>query len=175
MIALSFAACSVGNDGKSPTAATVKSKFRNNAKKTFHTEMNTTDSPAAASPVLLSLKDNHLPVSSSRTIGEAFDSYKHATEKQWRETARASGQFPYYIDYICWFPVSAVSSVALKEGIVKRGLDIKFAIQEDGETYITMASRTQVKSDGMLHTSIIEPDDIKKIVTAIYENKEIAF
>ena len=48
-------------------------------------------------------------------------------------------------------------------------------IHEDGETYIAMASRIEIKSDGMLHTTPIEPPEIKKIVTAIYENREITF
>jgi len=139
----------------------------------FHGDMDTSTSALRDSPVLAELKNNHLEVSSTKTIGAAFDAYKHATKKEWRETATENG--PYYIDYICWVKVSPVSSAALKEGVVKRALEIKFVIHRDGETYITMASRVDIKSDGMLYTTPLDPPEIKKNVTAIYENREIPF
>lgn len=174
LIALSLAACSKGNEEKSPTAAP-KAKFRNSdtLKKSFHGDMETSSSPVSGTPILQSLKNNHLEVSSTKTIGEAFDGYRFAKKKEWREAPTQNGL--YYIDYVCWFDIGPFSSVALREGVVKRGVEIKFAVREDGETYIAMASRIDIKSDGMLHTTVIEPADIKKIVTAIYENREITF
>ena len=173
MIALSIMACSGSNEEKSPAKATTKAKFRNSEKKMFHGYMKTTDSPESVSPILLALKNNHLEVSSTQTIGEAFDKYKYAIKKEWRETPTKSG--PYYIDYICWFDISPLSSVVLKESVIKRGLEIKFAVHESGETYIAMASRVDVKSDGMRYTTPLDPPQIKKFVTAIYENQEITF
>jgi len=175
VFALSLAACSKVSDEKPPNPVSPKVKFRNENKfnKPFHGDMETSSSRALASPMLESLKNNHLDVSSTKTIGQAFDNYKYAIKKEWRESPAQSG--PSYIDYICWFDISPVSSAALNQGVVKRGLDIKFVIHEDGETYIAMASRIDIKSDGMLHTTPIEPPEIKKIVTAIYEGREITF
>jgi hypothetical protein len=175
IIALALAACSKDHEEKSPTAVPTKAKFRNSdkSKLQFHSDMETSSNPTSGSPVLESLKNNHLEVSSTKTIGEAFDSYKYSINKEWRETPTDSG--PYYIDYIGWFHVSPVSSVALREGVIKRGMEIKFAVHEDGETYIAMASRVDIKSDGMRYTTPLEPAEIKKTVTAIYENREIAF
>lgn len=171
-MALSFSACTKVNEGKSLSQAGSKAKLRD-AKKPFHGDMETSASAIPLSIEIQSLKKNHLELSSTKTIGEAFDAYKYATKKEWREAAAKDG--PYYIDFICWLDFSPVSTAALREGIVKRGLDIKFVVREDGETYIGMVSRTDVKSDGMVYTTIIDPPDIKKIVTAIYENREIPF
>jgi len=134
--------------------------------------MNSSVTAVTGTPLLMSLKGNHLKESPTKTIGEAFDSYKYATKKEWLETATPSA---YYVDYICQLEISPISLVAIKEGVVKRRLEVKFAVHEDGDTYIAMARRVEIKSDGMEHTTIIEPADIKKIITAIYENREINF
>jgi len=139
----------------------------------YHGDMETSSSAVPFNPVVEALKKNHLAVSSTKNIGEAFDNYRYAIKKEWRGTPTKDG--PYYVDYICWFNVSPVSSVAIREGVVKRGMEIKFAVQEDGETYIAMASRLDIKSDGMLYSTPIDPPKIKEIVTAIYDNGEITF
>jgi len=175
IIALSLAGCSRGNDEKSPVTVVPKAKFRSVDKlnKPFHGDIEAPTSAVSGPPILQSLKNNHLEVSSTKTIGEAFDTYKYAMKKEWRETPTKSG--PYYIDYICWFNISPVSVAALKEGVVRRGMEIKFAVHEDGETYIAMASRIDIKSDGMRYTTPVDPPEIKKFVTAIYQNQEITF
>jgi len=175
VIMMSIMACSEGKEVKSTTSPSPKAKFRNSNKlnKPFHGDLSTADSAVTVTPGVAALKNNHLDVSSKKTIGEAFDAYKYAIKKEWRETATKNG--PHYIDYICWFNVGPVSYSALKEGIVKQGLEIKFVIHEDGVTYIAMASRIDIKSDGMLYTTPLEPPEIRKTVTAIYENREITF
>lgn len=175
IITLSLAACSKVHEEITPKPAATKAKFRNSDKPKllFHGDMKTISPPAAGSHILELLKNNHLGVSSTKTIGEAFDSFTYANKKEWRETPTING--PYYIDFICRLPVSVLSSAALKEGIVSRELEIKFAIHEDGVTYIAMARRIEIKTDGMKHATIIEPVDINRIVTAIYENREIVF
>lgn len=175
IVALSITACSKGNEEKSPSTIAPEAKTINIGdvkKMRFHGDMKTSSSAVSGSPILKSLKNNHLPVSSTKTIGEVFDAYKYAIKKEWRETSTQNG--PYYIDYICWFQ-SPGSSVALKEGVMKRGLDIKFTIQKDGETYIAMASRLNIKGDGKVYTTPLYPPEIEKTVTAIYENREITF
>jgi len=175
IIALNIAACSRGNEEKSPSLSSSKAKIRNidKSKMPFHGDMEMPSSAVSGSPILQSLKRNHLEVSSVKTIGEAFDAYKYAIKKEWRETPTQKG--PYYIDYTCWFDISPVSAVALREGVVKRGMEIKFAVLDNGETYIAMVSRIEIKSDGMRYATPIDPPEIKKIVTAIYENREISF
>jgi len=175
IIALSLAACSKVNEEKSPTTVAPKAKFRNTNKmnRPYHGDLELTSSTVPISLVLKSLKKNHLDISSTKTIGDAFDSYKYAIKSEWRETPTNGGS--YYIDYICWFHVSPVSYASLKEGIVKRGLEIKFVVHEDGETFIAMGSRIDIKSDGMLYTTPLEAPELKKNVTAIYENREITF
>jgi len=169
---VSISACSQSTKDAPPSSTTSKVERRD--KDTFkmvqfHGDMKT-DAPALG---IEALKKNHLEVSATKTIGEAFDAYQYAITKEWRETPSENG--PHYIDYICWFNISPVSIAALKEGVVKRGLEIKFVVRGDGETYIAMASRIDIKSNGMRYNSIIDAPEIKKIVTAIYENREITF
>ncbi|MDD2899693.1 MAG: hypothetical protein PHI31_13390 [Desulfuromonadaceae bacterium] len=172
IIAVSVTACSFDSQDKSSSSSgsKIERREKDNFKMVpFHGEMKTTDLPLG----IEALKKNHLEVSATKTIGEAFDSYKYAEEKKWLETPSENG--PHYIDYVCWFHISPVSSAALQEGVVKRGVEIKFVVRGDGETYIAMVSRIDITSDGMRHTTVIDPSQIKKIVTAIYENKEISF
>ncbi|MFZ4855023.1 MAG: hypothetical protein ACOYL3_01380 [Desulfuromonadaceae bacterium] len=175
IIAVNLSACSKGTEDKSPPSATgiERRDVEKSIKKPFHGDMKTGASSVPGSLGIAALKNNHLEVSATKSIGEAFDSYKYAITKEWRETSSESG--PHYIDYICWFHISPVSSVAIREGVVKRGLEIKFVVRGDGETYIALISRIDIKSDGMRSVSIIDPPEIKKIVTAIYENREITF
>jgi len=175
IISLGLTACTKNGEDKLPAVGSSKAKMRdaNNFKKPFHGDMETMTSAMPISLAVESLKKNHLELSSTKTIGEVFDAYKHASKKEWREAANRNGT--YFIDYICWLDISPVSSVALKEGVVKRALDIKFTVQADGETFIGMMNRIDIKSDGMVYTTVVDPADIKKIVTAIYENREIPF
>jgi hypothetical protein len=173
---LNVAACSQGTEEKLPSSTATSVERRDkDAFKTFrfHGDVQTNTSSVPETLGIDALKKNHLEVSATKTIGEAFDSYKHAITKEWRETTSESG--PHYIDYTCWFQINPVSSVAIKEGVVKRGLEIKFVVRGDGETYIAMASRIDIKSNGMRYVTVIDPPQIKNIVTAIYENREITF
>jgi len=175
-ICLLVAACSSVNEEKLPKTVNSKVKLRSNKEpqKLFHKDVDLSALDEPHTSIFLSLKLNYLEYSSTRTIGEVFDSYKFAVKKEWLDTTATAG--PYYIDYFCWFDnINPVSYAALKDGVMKRGLNIKFVVQESGETYIGMASRIDVKSDGMLYNVPIEPSEIKKIVKAIYENREIIF
>jgi hypothetical protein len=176
IIAMSVTACTQGTEDKSSSSTATKVERRD--KDTFkmlrfHGDVKTNTSSVPETLGIDALKKNHLEVSTTKTIGEAFDSYTYPITKEWRETPSESG--PHYIDYICWFHINPVSSAALMEGVVKRGLEIKFVVRGDGETYIAMATRIDIKSNGMRYNSVIDPPKIKKIVTAIYENREITF
>lgn len=176
VIALNIAACSTGTEEKSsrPAAPFLEKKAGDVAKKKpFHGDLKVNPSAVSATPGIDALKNNHLEVSSTKTIGEVFDAYTYAIQKEWRETPSQSG--PHYIDYIAWFQINPLSSTSLKEGVVKRGLEIKFVVRGNGETYIAMASRIDINSNGMRNSAVIDPSEIRNIVTAIYENREISF
>jgi hypothetical protein len=160
----------------SPSAAASKpsGKGGNVKKKSFH-NFTTTRSAKDGTPILASLKRNSLEFNAKKTIGEAFDSYKFAIKKEWRETPPSTNDSPYFIDYLCWFAVEKDFFSVIKSGVKERGLEIKFAIREDGETYIAMARRLVSRYDGKLEATPLLPSDIEKIVTAIYENREITF
>jgi hypothetical protein len=80
-----------------------------------------------------------------------------------------------YVDFLCQLAVNKLSPAAVKDGVVKRNLEIKFVVQENGEAYIVMATRVEIKSDGKSYTTPVKIPDIPKIVAAIYENREITF
>lgn len=158
--------CSKGSGPDSGTQADIKNK-------SVHGDGSRGAAAVPGTPIADALKKKRLNANSVKTIGEAFDSYRHVTVKEWRETSTKSNK--YYVDYICWFDISSLSAAALKDGIVKRGLEIKFVIHEDGEAFIAMATRVEVKSDGKSYSTPIDLPEIKTIVTAIYENREITF
>ena len=173
---LNIAACSKGTEPRETVTPSPKVKFRNEKSFKFHGDMETSNPAPPIMLVVEALKKNHLDLSTSRTVGEAFDSYTHAKKKEWRETFSPSGQSGlYYVDFICELPVRPFSSVALSEGVVQRKLELKIGIREDGETYIALARFFDIKSDGMMYTTIIDPPGIRKIVADIYENREIVF
>ena len=159
------AACSKGKDAE--VAAKKASPTMS-----VHGDMASSANAVPGTPIADALKKKKLNAHPSKTIGEAFDSYTFASKKEWRETETKGGKF--YIDYICWFDIGPLSAAALKEGVVKRGLEIKFVIHETGDAFIAMATRMDIKSDGKSYSTPIELADIEKIVAAIYENREIA-
>lgn len=174
VVSFCVAACTKNNEEQSVKQKTEKARLRNSniLKKPFHGEMGAT-TKVAFSPLIESVKNNHLEQSSSVTIGEVFEKYKHAEKIEWREAVSNTGAS--FVDYICWIDVKPFSSVSINDGVVKRALDVKFVIRATGETYVGSASRIDIKSDGMIYTTEVDPTNLKRIVDAIYENREIPF
>lgn len=166
VLAVSLMACSNNDEAK-------EEKSKSASKMKFHGEDDTKAKPGSSSPYADALKPMKLNANSSKTIGEAFDSYSHVVSKEWRDTEAKDGKV--YVDYLCQLDISKLSSASVKDGVVKRDLIVKFVIHEKGEAYIAMATRVEVKSDGKSYTIPVEVADIKKIVDAIYANKEISF
>ena len=166
IIVAAVAACSKGNESETAKKASPQNK-------SVHGDVTGSASAVPGTPIADALKKKKINANFSKSIGEAFDSYKYVTKREWRETGTSSNK--YYVDYICWFDVNALSPAAMKDGIVKSGMVIKFVIHENGEAYIAMATRIEIKSDGKSYTTPIKVADIQKIVTAIYENREISF
>lgn len=119
------------------------------------------------------LKQNKLTAYPQKTIGEAFDAYSKAAAKEWQESLGTDGKM--YVDFVCWSDASSFLAAAGKDGTVRTGLDIKFAIQENGDTYITLASKLVMKNDGKVQVEIIPFPEIPKLVDSIYNNRELLF
>lgn len=106
-----------------------------------------------------------------RTIGEAFGAYSHFDAVNWSETRLPKGT--YYIDYRGTKKVPLFDEGSAKKGVAAEGVEVKFAIKPGGAFYVTMVSRAVIGSDGKL--TLFPLPDKKKILDAIYANREIAF
>lgn len=155
---------------KSPGSVTIDKNMI--AQTPFHGEIKDGPPPDPAKPIIAALKQAKLSFDDKRTIGEVFDSYRHASKKEWHGTISNNSAF---IDFICRVDVNPLASVNLKEEIAVRVLDVKFAIHEGRDAYVTMVSRTDQKRDGSLSTVHYESADRQKIIKAIYAGQEIPF
>lgn len=124
-------------------------------------------------PIADSLKKMKLNGYQGKTVGEAFDAYSKAVAREWQEVGGRANR--YYIDYICWFDEKSVLPEHRKQAIVKRGIDIKFVVSEEGEAYIAMATKLFMKADGKIQSELFKVEEVPNIVKAIYENKNVEF
>jgi hypothetical protein len=158
-------ACS-SRDGKSVANKAVEGK--NN----YHASGDS--SKATKTPLADQIKEKKLNLSSSKTVGDVFDSYKYATKKEWLETITKSGII--YVDYICQLDAGSLSDAAKKDGIVQRSLYVKFSIRDNGEAYVALITVVDAFADRKTKTTNYQAEDVMlKIVKAIYDNKEIVF
>ncbi|HEY6838704.1 MAG TPA: hypothetical protein VI389_08180 [Geobacteraceae bacterium] len=105
------------------------------------------------------------------TIGEAFDNYRYFDKKEWKESGSGNGKI--YVDFWGWFKESSIDAASKKNGIVARGVQIKFVVNPEGEFYVAMISRAEKGADNTEHDYPL--DDKQSILNAIYGNKEITF
>lgn len=124
-------------------------------------------------PMADSLKKTKLNGYQGKTVGEAFDAYSKAVAREWQEVDGLGNV--YYVDYICWFDEKSVLPEHRKQTIVKRGIDLKFAVRDDGEAYIAMATKLFMKADGKIQSEFFKVEEVPNIVKAIYENKNVEF
>jgi len=117
------------------------------------------------------LKDNKLSDYTNLTIGAAFDSYKFLEKKEWKESRSQNGKF--YIDFTGWAGSLPKGIDSLKSGVSARGVNVKFVVNPGGEYYVTMISKLEARTDGKLN--VVPFEDKKRILDAIYLNKEIVF
>lgn len=106
-----------------------------------------------------------------RTVGEAFGTYRHFDAVNWSETRLPKGT--YYIDYHGTKKVPLFDEGSAKKGVAAEGVEVKFAIKPGGAFYVAMVSRAVIGTDGKM--TLYPLPDKKKILDAIYANKEIAF
>lgn len=139
----------------------------------FHGDASASAAKPTKKIVVESLKKNKLSAYPQKSIGEAFDAYNKVAAKEWQENAGSDGKV--YVDYICWFEGKALLPTLWKGDEVRTGLDIKFAIEESGETYIALATKLVMKTDGKVAMEIIPFSEMPKVVDAIYKNTKLSF
>lgn len=104
----------------------------------------------------------------SSTIGEAFDSYKYLTGKDWKAHTLKSGHVT--VDFSGWFK-GDLTDDEHNRGVEKKGLEVKFVIDPNGVYYAFMVTKIEELTDG---TVVRTPyNDIKGVLTAIYSNHKI--
>jgi hypothetical protein len=121
--------------------------------------------------IVAAIKGRKLTDFKTLTIGEAFDNYPYFDKRKWKESRTDNGKI--YVDFWGWFKDSALDAASKKNGVVARGVEVKFVINPDGDFYLAMISRTETSADGTEHDYPI--DDKQGILKAIYANKEITF
>lgn len=116
------------------------------------------------------IKTHKLANFQSNTIGNAFDSYKYLTKKEWKVDSLKSGHFT--VDFSGWFEPGTLSDKDIKDGVTGRGLEVKFVINPDGSFYLFMVSKIESQSDGKVYK--YQMQDSTGILTSVYANRKIS-
>lgn len=138
----------------------------------FHGEAPTDPGKPLPTPIAEKLKVITLNKYPQKTIGSVFDTYKHVVAKEWKEGFGRDNKI--YVDYIGWFDEKTVPPAARNVGVVKWGVDVKFAIQENGETYVTLVTKLLLLKDGTIQTELFAVP-FEQVVDSIYSGKELTF
>lgn len=117
------------------------------------------------------IKKQPLKDFSPTPVGTVIDDYRFFTKKEWSESENSKGTV--YVDVTGWMNSNTLDSKSIKNGISARGIQIKFAIYENGAFGVAMVSRVEAKTDGKVYAYPLE--DRKGILDRIYANKEISF
>ena len=123
------------------------------------------------------IKKGKLAHDQSTTIGNAFDSYRHFTKKEWKASSLKSQHIT--VDFIGWFEPNAwfdpnsLTDKDIKDGITGRGINVKFVIEPNGSYYLFMMSKIESKSDGKIYGYALQDKDSAGILAKIYANKKI--
>lgn len=112
-----------------------------------------------------------LPDFPSMTFGKAIERYSHFEKTEWRETFLKNEKM--YVDFIGWKDSKKIDAKLREKGITAQGIEIKFMIVTDKPFSIAMVSRLESTVDGKI--SAYPLVDVKGILNALYENKEISF
>lgn len=116
----------------------------------------------------LTMKGMKLADYPSKTIGDAFDGYKHFTSREWKETRLPNMKV--YLDFT-GLQKMGVLDLKTKKQTASEGVDIKFVINPDGRFYVGMVSKIKIMSDGYIYSTPVE--DTKKVLDAIFANKPL--
>jgi len=123
----------------------------------------------AASSIADTLKTQKLVNFDSITIGNAFDSYKYFTNKEWLDAPAQGGKL--MVRFIGWLDPGKVGDEALKRGVTGKGIEVRFEITHDGSYSASTAFRLEAQSDGRVNA--YEMDNLADVLTRIYANKKI--
>jgi len=124
----------------------------------------------ATNGLVNAIKKGKLVNYQSTTIGNAFESYKYLTKKEWKSESLKNQYIT--VDFIGWFESDTLNENDIKAGVTGKGLDVKFVINPDGTYYVIMVSKLEAKSDGKVYGS--ELQDSTGILAKIYANKKIS-
>lgn len=116
------------------------------------------------------IKNGKLVNFQSITIGNAFDSYKYLTKKEWKATSLKSHAIT--VDFTGWFEPGTINDKDKQDGITAKGLNVKFVIEPNGSYYVFMVTKLESKSDGKIYGT--ELQDNAGILASIYANKKIS-
>lgn len=117
------------------------------------------------------LKTQKLVNFESTTIGNAFDSYKYLTKKEWLNERASDGKL--MVRFIGWLEPGKVNENMRKKGITGTGLEVRFEITHDGSYFASAAFRLETQSDGKVNA--YEMDNLADVLSKIYANKEVKF
>jgi hypothetical protein len=170
LVVLAMAMALVACSEKPTNMSKVSSQLKKNK---FHGDSMETNTAVPKRSITDELKKIHLNGYPQKTIGAAFDSYNKVASREWHEALGRDGK--YYVDFICWFPSLATSVAAKKAGATKQGLNIKFAIQDDGTAYVTLGMKLAMMPDGNVVTEVVPLVDVPKIIDVIYADRELTF
>jgi hypothetical protein len=113
------------------------------------------------------LKNVKLPSHPSKTFGEAVDSYRYFSKKEWKETHSSNGKV--YVDFTGWLKKNSLDFSEVSE----RGVGIKFLVKPDGNYAVVMVSKLEIKTDGKMFSD--PQSDISGILNKLYKNVELKF
>lgn len=167
LLVLAFAAACTEKSADMPNTTSASKKLK------FHGDSMQTKNAPHKDSVVEALKKNSLNGYPQKTIGEAFDAYSKFATKEWREALGKDGK--YYVDYFGWLPEQSLAPTAKAAGVVKQGLNIKFAIQEDGTTYVTLGLKLSQLTGGKIQSDVVPLPDVAKILDMIYSDRDLAF
>jgi hypothetical protein len=134
-------------------------------------EKDTTDKGTPDVGLVDFIKKQKLADFQATTIGNAFESYRYLTKKEWKEPELVSGH--YTVDFVGWFEPAALNSEDTRNGVTGKGLEIKFVVNPDGSFYVFMVSMLEAKSDGNVYRH--QQTDGTGILANVYANKRISF
>lgn len=117
------------------------------------------------------VKKQHLENYKNISVGQAIDGYRYFKKKEWSESQNANGT--YFVDFTGWIETNNMDAKSIKEGVVVRGLQIKFVIYSSGSFGVAMVSRMEAKTDGKIYAYPL--DNINEIIGNVYANKELSF
>lgn len=128
-------------------------------------------SPSVAQPKTLAdvLKGKTLAGYESQTIGQAFDGYRNFSSTEWKETRAEKGKI--YVDFVGWLDSNTVERFSGKGGVAVKGLNVKFAIYDNGSYGVVMISRFGPAANGAM--AVYPQQNIAEILASIYGNRQL--